>query len=295
MNKLIALYQERFNLKDANFVRIDHHDAMVGIVYNVIAIDGSKYILKICTRDEDYFREIYFLKYFSEKIPVPRIYHVIPPESDLQGAILMEQLSGRLLEKNDLTNEISYEIGVLFARIHQNQESKYGDLVKPNELTSDPRDHFTQKFDEELAECRGHLSKKLLTQCQNFYEKNINLLANVDGPCIIHRDFRPGNIMIDKGKIQGIIDWSSARSGFAEEDFGRLGLEEEPFDSKSKNAFLKGYSSIRPIPNYTKIMPILKLSRTIAIVGFCIKNKTWDTSHEQLYKLNLNLLNEFFK
>lgn len=292
MEKLIAVYQERLNLKDANFVRIDHHDAMVGIVYNVIDANGSQYVLKICTRAEDYFRETYFLKYFAENLPVPRIYQMIPPERNLHGAILMEHLSGRLLEKNDLSEEISY--GSLFARIHQNQQSVYGDLIKPDELSTDPRIHFTQKFEEELAECDGYLPKKLLNQCRDFHEKHINLLSNVDGPCIIHRDFRPGNILIDKGKIQGVIDWSSARSGFAEEDFCRTGLEEEPFDSKSKDAFLTGYSSIRPIPNYSKIMPILKLSRAIAIVGFCVKQGTWNTSHIALYQLNLDFLQSIF-
>ena len=96
-------------------------------------------------------------------------------------------------------------------------------------------------------------------------------------------------------KIQGIIDWSSARAGFAEEDFGRSGLEEEPFNSENKKEFLEGYSSIRPVPNYNKIMPILKLSRAIAIVGFCIKQGTWNTSHMALYQLNLDFLEAFFK
>lgn len=290
MNKSIDFYQERLNLQSAHFEQIDHHDAMVGIVYIVTDSKQSQSILKICTRTEDYFREIYFLKYFAGKLPVPCIYQMIPPERNLCGAILMEHLPGRLLEKNDLTKEISYELGSLFARIHHNRSSGYGDLIKSNELNPDPRLHFTHKFKEELEECSCHLPKTLLDKCQQFYDTNILHLADVDGPCIVHRDFRLGNIIIDNGKLQGIIDWSSARAGFAEEDFCRTALEKQPFDSESKNAFLMGYSSIRTVPNYNKIMPILKLSRIIAILGFCIKEKTWDNKNAKMYQTNYKSL-----
>jgi aminoglycoside phosphotransferase (APT) family kinase protein len=39
-------------------------------------------------------------------------------------------------------------------------------------------------------------------QCQDYFNHNINLLGSADGPCITHRDFRPGNILIHEGKIQ---------------------------------------------------------------------------------------------
>jgi hypothetical protein len=41
---------------------------------------------------------------------------------------------------------------------------------------------------------------------------------------------------------------------------------------------------------YFKVMPILKLSRTIAIVGFCIKQSTWNTTHREFYQLKLDSL-----
>lgn len=66
-------------------------------------------------------------------------------------------------------------------------------------LTSDPRFHSTLKFEEGLEECRNHLPKELIEQCRLYYDKKINLLTSVDGPCIIHRDFRSGNAIIDNG------------------------------------------------------------------------------------------------
>ena len=90
MKMHIGLYQERLNLKNATFTRIDHEDAMVAIVYKVTFDSDPPLILKICTRTNDYLHEVYFLNHFAGIIPVPRIVQVVPPEEGIKGAILME-------------------------------------------------------------------------------------------------------------------------------------------------------------------------------------------------------------
>lgn len=60
MDNLITLYQERLDLKGSFFLRIDHDDVMVAVVYKVTLPNGTEFILKICSRTNDYLREIYF-------------------------------------------------------------------------------------------------------------------------------------------------------------------------------------------------------------------------------------------
>jgi hypothetical protein len=76
----ITLYKERFHLKNATFSLVDHDDAMVAIVYNIMQPTGEKLILKICDRTNNYLREVYFLKHFANILPVPRIIQLIQPE-----------------------------------------------------------------------------------------------------------------------------------------------------------------------------------------------------------------------
>lgn len=116
----------------------------------------------------------------------------------------------------------------------------------------------------------------------------IDLLLSADGPCVIHRDFRPGNIIASDGKVQGIIDWSSGRGGFAEDDFCPLEFGEWPADFKT--SFLEGYASIRKVPDYKPMMPLLRLSRAIAAVGFTVKRETWESRNAKLYQCNLHYL-----
>ena len=295
MDNLVALYQERLGLKNAHFLRIDHDDAMVALVYKIIQPNAVPLILKVCSRPHDYLREVYFLKYFSGKLPVPRIVQTIPPETSIYGAILMECLPGTLLKMTDFSDRLAYEMGALLARIHLYRVSGYGDLTQPEGLSSDPRFHFTLKFEEGLEECHNHLPKELIEQCRLYYDRSVNLLISVDGPCIIHRDFRAGNVIVDNGKIQGIIDWSSGRASFAEDDFCPIEHGEWPSNIARKKSFLVGYASIRPVPDYSAIMPFLRLNRAIATVGFTVKRGTWDNNNSRVYQYNRQFLEAFFK
>lgn len=267
MDNLLTFYQHRLNLQDATFLPIVHDDATVAVVYKVISPAGAPLILKICTRTKDYFNEVYFLKHFACTIPVPRIIQVVQPEAESYGAILMEHLPGTLVNAADFTDALAYEIGSLLARIHLNRAAGYGDLTQPDDLSSDPRDCFTMKFEEGLAECSNNLPHALIEQCRSYCACHIDLLTSVDGPCMTHRDFRAGNLLVRDGKVQGIIDWASARGGFAQEDFCQLEHGGWPTNSSNKKSFLAGYASIRPVPDYHDMMPLLRLGRAIAILA----------------------------
>ncbi len=240
-------------------------------------------------------REVYFLKYFADKLPVPQIVQEVPPEADIRGAILMECLPGELLKTTTMTDALAYEMGALLAKIHINPAPGYGDLTQPESLSLDPRVYLTQKFEEGMHECHHHLPKELIEQCRHYYETHIHLLDSVDGPCMIHRDFRPGNVIVREGQIQGIIDWAGGRGSFAEEDFCPIEHWEWPMLPNSKQSFFEGYASIRPVPNYSAVMPLLRINRALNVLGFTIKHGTWKTHFARVYAFNRQFLESFLK
>jgi Ser/Thr protein kinase RdoA (MazF antagonist) len=131
----------------------------------------------------------------------------------------MECLQQEPLTALKFIDNLAYELGSLFGRIHSYRMAGYGDPLNDNSLSSDSSTYFTMKFEEGIPECNNHLPKALIEKCLRYYEKNLYLLDSVDGPCIVHRDFRQANVMIYNSKAQGVVDWSSARGSFAEEDF----------------------------------------------------------------------------
>lgn len=288
MTSLIPLYKNRLNLTEAQFTLIDHEDAMVAAVYKISQLGCPDLILKVCSRKEDFLRESYFLHRFASKIPVPKVVQLVEPEAGLDAAVLMEYVPGDLLKSEKVTHTLASEIGALLARIHLEDAQGYGDLTDPSQLSRDPRISFKMKFEEGLAECKGHLPESLLEACRRHFDKDIDLLLSADGPCVIHRDFRPGNIIASHEKVQGIIDWSSGRGGFAEDDFSPLEFGEWP--ASCKDSFLEGYASVRKVPDYKRMMPLLNLSRAVAIVGFTVKRGTWESRNSKLYQFNLRYL-----
>lgn len=284
---MIDLYKARLNLQNATFSRIDHNDALVAVVYRITLATEKQFILKTCNRINDYLREVHFLTHFAELLPVPRIIQVVPPEENLHGAVLMEYIPGHLLQHDELTETLAYDIGRSLAKIHLNRLPGYGDPVQCD-FNSDPRIYFTSKFDEGLKECSANLPKDLIEKCRQYYDSHVDLLLSVDGPCIVHRDFRPGNLIVDDGKLQGIIDWAGARASFAEEDF--CSFEHGEWPTKIKESFLSGYASIRPVPDYNRILLFLRLNKAVATVGFTVKTGKWNTTSAELYQYNRRFL-----
>lgn len=287
-------YQDLLNLsKDALFIKMDHDDAMVATVYQIVEHNLSSGILKICQSRFDYANEVYFLNYFFGKISVPKIISAIPPGEENFGAVFMEYLSGDLLKPGTITKEVSFEIGKSLAMIHENKTNGFGYLNRNQELNSNPILHFKAKFEEGIEECRGHLPEQIISQSLDYFNQSLHLLEKVDGPCIIHRDFRPGNIITQQNKLSGIIDWSSARSGFAEDDFCSIEHGEWGDFNGHKSIFLAGYQSIRAIPNYSAIMPLLRLNRSLAVIGFTVQKNTWNNIHAKPYKFNRQYVDMF--
>lgn len=293
MDNLINIYKEHFGLNDASFSRIEHEEAIIAVVYKISQPNGNNYILKISRQPNHYFCEVYFLKFFANKLPVPKIIKVIEPGQDIDGAILMQYLPGILLDKTNLSDTLVFNCGSMLAKIHSNKVTGYGDLTQPHNLSSNPASHFSLKFEESLSECSTHLPKALIDRIQLYFNTHINLINSVDGPCMTHRDFRPGNVIINDNKIQGIIDWASARAGFAEEDFSPLEFGEWSDRESLKKGFLMGYASVRSVPKYNNIMPLLRLNRAIATIGFTVKSCTWDNVNAGLYQRNCHFLEAF--
>ncbi|MDX8430457.1 MAG: aminoglycoside phosphotransferase family protein [Candidatus Algichlamydia australiensis] len=288
----ISYYQKKLGLQKASFSQINHEDAIVAIAYRVTQPNGEELILKISDKEDYYSKELYFLKLLSNKLPVPRVVNAVPPEKGVYGAILMECLPGSLIKSSEVTPSLAHEFGQNLALIHLNRLPGYGDPTQDH-LSKDPREIFTFKFKEGLEECKDHLPSDLLKASQNYYDSHLHLLSSADGPCVVHRDFRLGNLIVDKGKLRGVIDWASAKASIAEEDF--CTIEHGSCLKEHKDEFLSGYASVRKIPNYQPLTPFLRFNKAIATIGFLVKRRTWNTTSKRLYQFNRKFLDDLLK
>lgn len=279
-------YLELFGLQNAHFSPIEHEDAMVAVVYRVNLPDSAPLILKICDLPRHYYRELAALKLLAKMPTVPHIKASIPPAENINGAILMECISGTVPSKQPITEAVAYELGITLSQVH---------ITRMQDGGFSASQYFAQKFEEHLHECEHNLPPTLLQQCRSYYDVHLDLLHEADGPCMVHGDFHPGNIIVEQGSLRGIIDWATAHNGFAEEDLYMIEGGGWDLSDMAKDAFLRGYSTIRPVPAYQKMVSLLQLSKRLAIIGFTVRTDTWKTKHAPIYETIRSRLEMFME
>jgi aminoglycoside phosphotransferase (APT) family kinase protein len=267
--------------------KIAHDDTISATIYKIILKDKTQLVLKICADPNRYRRETYFLDRLKNLLPVPRITH----RNQAKRAILMEYIDGAPLSAH-LSNDLAHQMGALLAHLHQIPADKYGDLSKIGSPNSDPIQEMQSYFQESLGECRPVLDPSLLERAEQYFEDHLPDPESLDGPCIVHRDYKPGNIMADQNRIRAIIDWENARGSFAEEDFAQMDHLAWSQNARSKKPFLKGYESIRPLPAWEQVLPFLRLCKALGAIGFTIRRQTWQGIHRSIYEKNLRILKE---
>lgn len=82
---------------------------------------------------------------------------------------------------------------------------------------------------------------------------------------------------------------------FAEEDLCTLEHGEWSNSSHSIKSLLAGYESVRPVPDYMRLAPFLRLNKAIATIGFTVKRGSWADTASLLYQYNRQFLEEFLE
>jgi Ser/Thr protein kinase RdoA (MazF antagonist) len=266
VKNMVEEYLQALDLKVRVVTPVVHEDAISSTVYKIDLQNRKTAILKICYSPDRYRRELYFLESLKTQFLVPSVFGKVEPSIELKGAILMECLSGDPLSESTLSSDMAFTMGHLLASLHLLGAKKYGDLSLGEGIPSDPIRELTLDFQESLVECKDILSASLLSQVEQYFATNLPLADRLDGPCIVHRDFKPGNIIAEKQKVLGVIDWENSRGSFAEEDFVRMDLLVWSHSEKSKQPFLEGYQSVRKLPNIEEMLPFLRIVRALGAI-----------------------------
>lgn len=284
-------YLSWLKLDVVSMQKIEHDDSISSEVFKLQKKDGSFQILKIYFDAPRWRRECYFLKMLPSIIPCAEILDVIPPAEERRGAILMSYLEGHPLRSENLTKELAFQMGELLACIHSIPINRYGDLTTPGQECN-PKEELRSYFERSIEESKAVLPKEFLEKCRRYFDRHVTELTMLDGPCVAHCDYRPGNVMVSDGKIQGIIDWEIAHGGFSQEDFAHMEHMVWSKNDASKEAFLQGYARHRKVPSFEGSLPILRFCKALGVIGFIITKGTWQKVHHEIFNANAAFLTD---
>lgn len=275
---------KNLNLKVNNISNVP--ESFSSEVYNLFLSNNEKVILKIPYSGTKLKRELRILNILKDKLPVPRVLDYWDGSDGIPGAILLSYIDGKPITGN-IDKKLAYDMGELLAKLHDIPMNYY-EITEENSI--DWWGSLKDRLNIWIEECEGTLSVDMINKILKVFEKFYMKLPKPDGPCVTHNDYRPGNILINNNKIMGLIDFESTRGGSADIDFTKMKLYSWDKYIGTKEEFIKGYNSIRPLPNIENTLPFYLFYNAIGGIAWCVRRGQLNGS---FYKENMEQLKGF--
>lgn len=237
---------------------------------------GERLVLKIPFVQRKLQRELNALQHLQVDLPVPQVLDVWLPEDDQPGALLLSLLPGKIIT-GKVSQKLAYSLGELLARLHTHELSRFGDDFDSNELLpAGWWELFDQAYKGWQPLCEQVLPATLIQRTLIAYDRLYRSLPDPDGPCYVHYDFRPGNVLVQHGRINGLIDFESTRGGSADLDFIKIKNEVWDVSPETRVPFLAGYRSIRDLPDIERTLPLYTLHNAYGGIAWCVRRSKLD-------------------
>jgi len=231
-------------------------------VYN-FELDGKDHILRIAPSDDTpkLFYEIdmmhsepaiHHLVQSQTNIPVPEIvYHDFSRKVFARDYLIMEKLTGTVGGYG------LKELGQYVSQLHgiQQNEGKFGYPCRRFEMGNKWGDVFLDYAHHIFYDCRkaGAVSNEEHDYFISIYVAFESVFADCQ-PCLLHLDLWRTNILIQNGRITGILDFDRGMYGDPELEFAVL----DTYSSATKD-FFEDYGQSRPNLEDAEIRRVLYL------------------------------------
>lgn len=272
---------EKYGLNITNIQKADN--SYNSNVY-IICDNNTKYVLKITKNKKKRLNEKKYYNYLYSYLPTSKVlysgvykgkqYNII---SYLEGKNVYDE------KCNNLTKDEIFNIGKLLGKIHN---------CKIIDEESDSWIFYLKEcLNKAFLELNELFGKENNNYINNFLNKYIeNKILNNYKNCLLHMDFRVGNIIIDENMNAGIIDLESMKNGEYVFDFVKIN---RIFNRKNFDTFLKGYKSEREIGNdFLDKLKFYSFFDSYTSLYWCYANKQIKSD---FYKLNYEIAIKFLE
>ena len=251
-------------------------------VYDITTNTDLHIIMRI-SRDfhNPYKKEKWALAQCTKKgIPVPTMLSILEftegtkplyicLENKLPGSVLSEAE----FDKNDpIYKKIIIESGKLLAKVHSIPAGHFGYSDENGE--NEPktfRPYIKNKFKSikpyEAAAQKNNVDTKKISESFQVLDRYIPLFDS-ETPILVHNDYGPRHILVNGGKISGIIDFGNCKGGFPEQDFAWCYFWDN--DSHSIELMKQGYKTITKLrKDFDLRFHIAKLYTSLDLLNYC--------------------------
>ena len=272
-----ALVQEAITHFDLKVNSVESVEESYSSVVRILTLEsGERLVLKIPFVQRKLFRELYALEQLQGDLPVPQVMDCWIRDDGNSGALLLSLLPGSVIT-GAVSIELAFGLGVLLGRLHLHSLKRYGDVYETGERS--PVGWWAtlrRTFESWQPLCAEVMPRDLFEKAEEGYARLYASLPEPDGPCWVHFDYRPGNVLVQGTRITGLIDFESARGGAGTLDFIKIQNEVWDVWPGTKEAFLQGYGSVRPLPELERSLAFYTLHNAFGGIAWCVKRSRVD-------------------
>ncbi|MCM3711933.1 aminoglycoside phosphotransferase family protein [Sporosarcina luteola] len=262
LNRVIQ--QFKLNVLSINEVEDSHSST----VYKCYLDIGEVVFVKIPYTTLKCQRELEAYEILKDRVSIPEMLDYWSGDEECPGAFLLTELKGQPLTNKDLPT-VAFQVGVLHASMHQIQPPSILQLTGIKNEFPDWSNFVERQFYSFAEDVKEVLDECLYRQAIEKFENMKLQLPPSDGPSFIHMDFRPANIIVDEGKVSGLIDFESVRFGSTEIDFTKLYRDFLSFDFNLYQSYEEGYNTVRPIIDLEVVLPFYQFTDAFNSIGWC--------------------------
>ncbi len=264
-------------------------------VYFVETTEKPK-ILKFGHSKIKFWRELRTLEFLRGQVPVPELISSLPPDTEINGVMLMEKVPGKPIARTELEPILVEKCGALLGKLHSIPVSSIGDFEESG-FTTVP---FSKWWEYRKDLVMGAWTKTIESKVgDDFLERSKRFLENfyagqsATENCFVHCDYRPGNVLHENGTPTAVIDFESARTGDPAYDFIKF-HEVMGHDPNLWNAFLNGYKSITTLPELSQTLNYYEFELNYGFLQWATARSDHQLFEER-YALSKSLLEKFEK
>ena len=175
--------------------------------------NGDEYVVKQLIDKKDNYNSIYYegksLQFMHKKFPklFPQVFYL------KDNILIMQYIKHNKIKKK----ESEKELALIIAKIHQNKNDSFGfefdppigGIKQPSKYSSSWSDFFSINrllmIYEKISLIKP-MPKEINILIENLIKNIKNFIPNNPKPSLIHGDMWEGNILLNDGKIIGLID-----------------------------------------------------------------------------------------
>jgi hygromycin-B 7''-O-kinase len=210
--------------------------------YELCAADGRRLVLKVYRGELTWKRdkEAYLLDLVGRRlsIPVPRIAYTGP------AVLVMTRLPGTPARFTDADAvAVSRQLGGLLRELHTITFESFGYIET----------RVTSPADSNLEYMRRRIERKvksgppaLRDQLARYFADGEDAFAGCERAVLCHNDAHDANVLVEDGRITGLIDWENAVAADPILDLAKAHAFSDGRSEETLDALVEGYGPLRP-------------------------------------------------